>query len=124
MEWLTLVLLIPAILIPLVLLLGFSGCSFEPGRAPSLPASPVLISAIPGDETSITLSWANPEMASVEFEVERQPPFATPPAPITTTTFTDRFLSAGAEFAYTVRARRTEDGAATKRGTEIGVRSR
>jgi hypothetical protein len=110
MEWLTLLLLIPAIVIPLVVLFGFSGCSFEPGTFVAPPAAPVLISAVPGDETSITLTWVNPEMAPVEFEIERQPPFATPPAPVATTTFTDRFLTAGAEFSYTVRARRTADG--------------
>jgi hypothetical protein len=110
MEWLTLLLLIPAIVIPLVVLFGFAGCSFEPGSAPALTAPPVLLSAVPGDETTITLEWANPETRPVAFEIERQPPFATPPPPITTTTFTDRFLSAGGEFAYTVFARRTEDG--------------
>jgi hypothetical protein len=29
MEWLTLLLLVPAIVLPMVLLFGFAGCSFE-----------------------------------------------------------------------------------------------
>ena len=70
MEWLALLLLIPLIVIPLVVLFGFAGCSFEPGVAPNLPQAPVLVSAVPGDETSITLEWTNPEMAPVAFQID------------------------------------------------------
>jgi hypothetical protein len=119
MEWLALLLLIPLIVIPLVVLFGFAGCSFEPGVAPNLPQAPVLVSAVPGDETSITLEWTNPEMAPVAFQIERTPPFAVPPAPITESPFPDRFvftdrsLTAGTEYAYKVRARRTADNEAS-----------
>ena len=39
-EWLLLLLLVPAIVVPVVLLFGFAGCRFEPGRAP--PDGPIL----------------------------------------------------------------------------------
>jgi hypothetical protein len=35
-EWLLLLLLVPAIVVPVVLLVGFAGCHFEPGSAPGL----------------------------------------------------------------------------------------
>jgi hypothetical protein len=34
-EWLLLLLLVPAIVVPVVLLVGFAGCSFEKGSSPS-----------------------------------------------------------------------------------------
>jgi hypothetical protein len=36
-EWLILLLVVPAIVVPTVLLVGFTGCDFEHGAAPALP---------------------------------------------------------------------------------------
>jgi hypothetical protein len=103
MEWLTLLILVPAIVIPVVLLLGFAGCGFSVPASPTLSA-PVLTSALPLDETTIRLEWTNPEMAEVRFEIVRVPAFATPPPEAALVSpFFDTSLTSGEEYAYKVR---------------------
>jgi hypothetical protein len=108
MEWLTLLILIPAIVIPVVLLFGFTGCGFS---ATVGPQAPVLTSALPLDESTIRLEWTSPETSEVRFEVVRVPDWSTPPpAADMVSPFFDRFLSAGAEYAYKVRLKQVETG--------------
>ena len=55
MEWLILFLLVPAILMPVVLLCGFAGCGFNPSASPSEPT----VTAIPKNVDHITVFWQN-----------------------------------------------------------------
>ena len=67
-EWLILLLLVPAVVVPAVLLVGFAGCSFHgSGTFPSA----VLVSAVGKSESEITLTWTGPGIAGVTFEYER-----------------------------------------------------
>jgi hypothetical protein len=61
LEWLILTLLVPAIVVPAVLLLGFAGCGFY------ISAGGLIFeSAVPKDYSTITLTWTQP--AEVRFE--------------------------------------------------------
>jgi hypothetical protein len=62
MEWLILLLLVPAILVPVVFLCGFAGCKFDPREAdpdPPLPVTPPTVQADPKNVDHITVSWQN-----------------------------------------------------------------
>jgi hypothetical protein len=54
-EWLILLLLVPAIVVPAVLLLGFAGCHFTHGTPSYSP--PIIDSADGKDVETITLTW-------------------------------------------------------------------
>ena len=64
-EWLTLLLLVPAIVVPAVLLLGFAGCFLDstgtgspPPREPEVPVSKIIIESAEGQSNSeILLTW-------------------------------------------------------------------
>jgi hypothetical protein len=98
MDWLLLILGLPAILIPLVLLFGFAGCSLINSVAcaddrdcprgtrcaddgtcvpvadpdlPALPATPENLAAIALDDHSVSLTWTNVEPAASGFKIER-----------------------------------------------------
>jgi hypothetical protein len=66
-EWLILLLLVPAIAVPVVLLVGFAGCGFSA----SLPVTPVIESAVGKSVSVITLTWTYPGSAA-KFEFERK----------------------------------------------------
>ena len=110
MDWLILILGVPAILIPLVLLFGFAGCtpsatfctddsecpggticddgacvlSGEPTPEPP-PSAPQNLTAIALDDHSVSLTWDNTDPAATDFLIERAPEdgddFAAIPAP-------------------------------------------
>jgi Fibronectin type III domain len=111
MDWLILILGVPAILIPLVLLFGFAGCGTpagvctddadcpvgtqcvdgscfavgEPGQPnpPPPPLAPENLAAIALDDRSVSLTWTNVDPAT-DFLIERAPEdgeFAAIPAP-------------------------------------------
>ncbi len=65
-EWLILLLLVPAIVAPVVLVLGFAGCSFHPGSA-SLP-EPTIDAAIGTSFNTISVVWGINGNASVTFQ--------------------------------------------------------
>src|SRR5262245_44895916 len=92
MDWLILVLGVPAILIPLVLLLGFAGCPpsyvacvddsdcpvgthCENGSCianePDRPSAPESLHAISRDDHSVSLTWTNTDPAATDFQIER-----------------------------------------------------
>ena len=109
MEWVVLLLLVPAILIPVVLLFGFAGCGafLEVGAA-----TPVIASATPLDPQTVEVRWTDPNTVPVSFEVERRKGSDPPGEPIalTASPLLDGALEAGTEYTYRVRAIRLSDG--------------
>jgi hypothetical protein len=109
MDWLILILGVPAILIPLVLLFGFAGCytaatsCLNDGDCPSgtqcvdglcvvvgspddppPPSAPDNLHARALDDHSVSLTWTNTDPAVTDFQIERAPEdgdFAAIPAP-------------------------------------------
>jgi hypothetical protein len=74
-EWLTLLLLVPAVVVPVVLLVGFAGCDRVFGlehidTPPPVPVVPVIVSADGESGTVITLTWMYSGSAA-DFEFER-----------------------------------------------------
>ncbi|RBP45375.1 fibronectin type III domain protein [Roseimicrobium gellanilyticum] len=68
MEWTLLVLLVPFIIVPVVLLWGYAGCSFEArGYFPSIPADVTVTEVGPG---FVALTWTHEAVAGVTFEVD------------------------------------------------------
>jgi len=116
MEWLILLVLVPAILVPVVLLGGFAGCSilYDPDNLPErpLPDAPTNLSARGINVSAIALTWNNPNTVPVTFKIERiregdnDPTFLDAPA----SPFQDPGLEEGTAYFYHVRAIRTDDG--------------
>src|SRR5262245_3117124 len=106
MDWLILILGVPAILMPLVLLFGFAGCGTPAGVCASdvdcpvgtrcvdgvcvgvgepnpPPLAPENLAAIALDDRSVSLTWTNVDPAATDFRIERTPEdgdeFAAPP---------------------------------------------
>jgi hypothetical protein len=74
-EWLILLLLVPAIVVPVVLLVGFAGCDRVLGlqhvdTPPPVPIVPVIVSAEGKSGTAITLTWTYAGSAA-DFQFER-----------------------------------------------------
>src|SRR5437870_178468 len=70
-EWLILLVLVPAIVVPVVLVVGFAGCRFVPGVPPFF----VTIDAAIGKSLSaITLTWHSSSSATQTFDIERTHP--------------------------------------------------
>ena len=81
-EWLLLVLLVPAIVVPVVLLLGFAGCDKVFGLDRLEEAGPVIESATGKSMSVITLTWMIDETATeIEFERTRVNPTGPPDPP-------------------------------------------
>jgi hypothetical protein len=67
-DWLILLLLVPAIVAPIVLLMGFAGCKFDPGYAsPNL----ALDSAVGTSPNTINLTWSYDSTQIVTFNFVR-----------------------------------------------------
>ena len=105
-EWLTLLLVIPAIIVPVVLLVGFAACDRVFGLDSFAPGPPVIDSATGKDLTTITLVWEWGGTAQ-KFEFERTDPDGNvvnfdvlAPA----TSHDDPGLAPGTTFTYRVRA--------------------
>jgi hypothetical protein len=110
MEWLILLLVVPAILGPVVLLGGFAGCGFEvwvPGSPPSVATN---LEAVGVSTTAIELTWVDGNMDPVTFQVERSgdgETFAPTGAPGSTPSFVDT-VAEGAAYFYRVRTTFTD----------------
>lgn len=71
MDWLILILLVPAVIVPIVLLWGFVGCdSFGSDDSPSL-AAPTNLRAKAEGANLIKLNWQYPSVGLVTFKIER-----------------------------------------------------
>jgi hypothetical protein len=111
MEWLTLLIVVPALVIPIVILLGFAGCEFKPGAFSAAVAAPVLTRARPlSDAATIRIEWTNSNADPVEFEVDRMPEGPGPAFQGNATFFEDTMLRPGDTYSYKVRAKRLADG--------------
>jgi hypothetical protein len=116
MEWVVLLLLVPAIVAPIVLLFGYSGCSFTVGVPPEWPT---VVSAIPLDAHSVELKW-NAVTGAASYEIERtkggepaSAPITVTPAPEDPQRHVDSLLIGGTTYTYRVRAMLGGDGATT-----------
>jgi hypothetical protein len=109
MEWVALVLLVPAILIPVVLLFGFAGCGAFLSTGAAIPA---ITSATPLDPQTVDVRWTDTNTVPVSFEVERRKGSEAPGEPIAVAAspLLDGALEAATEYTYRVRAIRLSDG--------------
>jgi hypothetical protein len=107
-EWLLLLLLVPAIVVPVVLLFGFAGCGFEGQAFPSF-SPPLIKSAMGTSVSSIRLTWMinDPTATSIEFERTKvrsaDPPY-TFTVPASPPVRDDPGLEAATTYEYKARA--------------------
>ncbi len=104
-EWLTLLLLIPAIIVPVLVLAGFAACDRVFGLEHINPVPPMIDSAAGKDDTTITLIWHWSATAQ-KFEFERTDPngnVAHFDAPAPAAPFDDTGLTPGTSYSYRVR---------------------
>ena len=108
MEWLVLVLAVPAVLIPVIVIWGFSGCSFSPVI---LPDAPTNVSAVGTGVSSIRVTWVNPDADVGSFRIERTKEGESTPTVLSspTTTFDDPALEEATTYSYKVSAIRASD---------------
>jgi hypothetical protein len=126
MEWLILLLLVPAIVVPVVLSMGFAGCGFSvPGAGPPtlqfVSATPLL------SPSRVELAWTSTDGGPVTFKVRRRkgseqwlPPVEVEPngGPGQPHTFVDpplqgvewEPLQPGTTYSYGLQSIRTADG--------------
>jgi hypothetical protein len=110
MEGAILLALVPAIVFSLILVLGFSGCSFSVSVGLS---SPTNLTAVNVGTTTVTLSWLNPNLPplSYTFEIERTREGDSAPTLITVSQFptdavvvVDTNLEPATNYLYQVKA--------------------
>lgn len=120
MDWLILILAVPAVVVPVVLLCGFSGCSiiYNPNNLPdplppSPPAKPVGLTGTAVDLDRVRLTWQymQPPPEPVTFQVRRSGgnPLLPQPPPTTDVTQDDTGLEEGTLYLYEVVAIRDTD---------------
>lgn len=109
-EWLLLLLLVPAIVVPVALLFGFAGCGFQGHAVPFLPA-PIIESATGTSVSTIRLTWMiDPTATDIEFERTKvgPPGSADPPytfrVPASPAVRDDPGLEAATAYEYKARA--------------------
>src|SRR5262245_23301492 len=118
MVWLNVCVLVPAILVPLILMLGFAGCGATPVESLP-PATPTNVTVVAVGRDTLTLTWLNPNAAEVTYEVERTLEGASMPvrilvsAPANPDTgevkFVDTSLEPSTFYSYQARAVRIAD---------------
>lgn len=128
-EWLTLLLLIPAIVVPVALLVGFAGCDRVFGLTEISPTTPMIDSATGKDGTTITLVWHWDDVPQ-NFQFERTDPdgnIANFDAPAPAAPFDDTGLAPATSYRYRVRAIDTSgdptDWSAVVTGTTLAFAS-
>jgi hypothetical protein len=114
MEWLLLLLLVPAIIIPVVLLWGFAGC-YQPAVLGMPVSAPDNLTVTAVDIDAIQLTWTGTE-PNADYQVERTPE-GQPADPLIdagqTFSFNDTGLQVGTTYFYRVRAVRMGDSLAS-----------
>ena len=119
MDWLLLVLLLPAIVVPVVLLFAFAGCTYTP---PVGRSTPTIVGATPLDAFTVELLWTDSNGVPATYEVERTRGMDLPSAPMAVTLmplpgqplrFVDNPLPGAGNYSYRIRAIITGDGAIT-----------
>src|ERR1700704_5554482 len=105
MDGLTLLLLVPAIIVPVALLVGFAGCDRVFGLTEVHPKPPMIDSATGKDVTTITLIWHS-DYAPQKYQFERTDPdgnIANFYAPSPAAPFDDTGLAPATSYRYRVR---------------------
>jgi hypothetical protein len=108
MEWVLLVVLIPAIVVPIVLLFGYAGCDLI-FKLEDPKTFVVDLVATVESRSSIKLSWVYIGMTTARFEVSRKRSLdatfeIVSPDDLTDTGFTDTGLDEDTSFDYRVRS--------------------
>jgi hypothetical protein len=100
-EWLVLLVLVPAIVAPVVMLIGFAGCYHDV----QLQNPPAIQSAVAKSVCVITLTWQYGGAQPQTFQIVRtNPDGTTTTLQTTTSTFDDTGLLAASTYSYTVAA--------------------
>jgi hypothetical protein len=105
-EWLTLLVFIPAIVLPVALLVGFAGCDRVFGLTEVSPPTLIIDSATGKDGTTITLIWHS-DGTPQSYQFERTDPvgnIANFEAPAPAAPFDDTGLAPATSYRYRVRA--------------------
>jgi hypothetical protein len=121
MEWLILLLLVPAIVVPVVLFFGFAGCSFEAPPPPSLFINSIEPTAL----KTLTVKWTDLDPHGTGFEIRRTNPDKTHTqrnVGQSIREITDDGLEPAAQYRYRVRriTPLDEPPAAEVTGTTLG----
>jgi hypothetical protein len=104
-EWLILLLLVPAIVVPVVLLVGFAGCPFNEGAGPG----PTIEAVVPISANTIALFWL-PSVDAVDIERTNPDNSTTIIPSVPAPPFNDTGLAPSTVYTYRVRAARSQDG--------------
>jgi hypothetical protein len=124
MEWLVLIFLVPAILVPVVLLWAFAGCEFVPGVAVHSAATDVSAEGI--SESAIRVTWTHAASNSVTFQIERTKEGQSLPEAVltsTATTLEDTGLDEATTYSYTVTAFRNSDNEQSEPSDPVDART-
>ena len=111
MELILLAVLLPLIIVPVVLLCGFAGCStFGTDPAPTAPDPALNLTATAIGTDQIRLTWQHNSPAGIQFRVGRQRADASwddahgTPTPVTSMEYVDKFLESGKTYKYRILA--------------------
>ncbi len=136
MDWVFLIFLVPLVLIPLVFLTGFAGCTFHGGAASGgdngtpPPAAPSNLAATAVSSSEIDLTWTDNATNTTAFRIDRSENGA-PPVSLTVNpvsgmqqTLDDSGLSEATTYQYQVFAKvvdLTSDGSNMASATTFAV---
>jgi hypothetical protein len=100
-EWITLLLVAPAILVPVALLVGFAACLIKPDP----PQPPPTIDEVTGtDAVTIAVKWGSGGGSSTTFKLDRNDPLnMVTTLDLTTSPFPDTGLEPATTYSYQVR---------------------
>jgi hypothetical protein len=105
-SWLTLLVLVPAVMVPVMLLVGFAGCDRVFGLTEINPSTtPIIDSATGKDGTTITLIWHS-DVAPQSYQFERTDPdgnITNFDAPSPAAPFDDTGLAPSTSYRYRAR---------------------
>ena len=123
-EWFTLLLLIPAIVVPVALLVSFAGCDRVYGLTPVTVTPTMIDSATGKDGTTITLIWHSSVTHNYQFErTDPDGAIAYFDAPYPAVPFDDTGLAPATSYPYRVRGvtsiGQPEDWSAPVTGTTL-----